>query len=416
MAVGTGTSLQARRLTEVSRAFASLSERFLGAEDGFEATYHVILGDVGRTWEVKVTRDSCRVSTSASRKPDVVIGTDAATWLALRAGRLSGLDAFSQRRLYARGDLDLAVGFEGLFRLPDDRSPLLRVHDVRVQGARISTVTAGSGDRHVILLHGLGGTKVSFFETLAALSASGYRVHAVDLPGFGSSSKPPRAPYDSAFFARTMLRFMDTLAIDRAHLVGNSMGGRVALEMALSAPARVRSLGLLAPALAFLRRREFVPLVRLLRPELGAIPHNIGENRVRAQFWSMFARPERLDPTVAEVACDEFARIFRSRAARIAFYASARNIYLDPPHGGKGFWTRLRRLERPALFVWGSHDTLVPSAFAHHVAESLPAARQVLLDDCGHVPQVELPEMTNSILRDFLAEAEGRRPRLAATA
>jgi pimeloyl-ACP methyl ester carboxylesterase len=408
--------LRARRLTEVSRAFATLSERFLGAEDGFEATYHVVLGDVGRTWEVKVSRDSCRVSTSASRKPDVVIGTDAATWLALRAGRLSGLDAFSQRRLYARGDLDLAVGFEGLFRLPDDRSPLLRVHDVRVKGARISTVTAGGGDHHVILLHGLGGTKVSFFETIAALSSAGYRVHAVDLPGFGSSSKPPRATYDSAFFASTMLRFMDTLAIDRAHLIGNSMGGRVALEMGLSAPGRVRSLGLLAPALAFIRRREFVPLVRLLRPELGAIPHNLGEGRVRAQFWSMFARPERLDPAVAEVACDEFMRIFRSRAARIAFYASARNIYLDPPHGGKGLWTRLRKLERPALFVWGSHDTLVPSSFSDHVSDALPRARQVLLDDCGHVPQVELPEVTNSILRDFLAEADGRRQPLAATA
>ena len=64
---------------------------------------------------------------SPAREPDVVIGTDAATWLALREGRLSGLDAFAQRRLYARGDLDLALGFEGLFRLPGGRRPLLRV-------------------------------------------------------------------------------------------------------------------------------------------------------------------------------------------------------------------------------------------------------------------------------------------------
>ena len=59
-----------------------------------------------------------------------MIGTDAATWLGPARGRLSGLDAFSQRRLYARGDLDLALGFEGLFRLPDGRPPLLRIHDV----------------------------------------------------------------------------------------------------------------------------------------------------------------------------------------------------------------------------------------------------------------------------------------------
>ena len=60
-----------------------------------------------------------------------MVGTDAATWLGLREGRLSGLDAFAQRRLYARGDLDLALGFEGLFRLPGDRPPLLRVTEVQ---------------------------------------------------------------------------------------------------------------------------------------------------------------------------------------------------------------------------------------------------------------------------------------------
>lgn len=402
-----GTSIKERRLGQVEQAFSTLSERYLGAEDGFEATYQIRLGDLGRTWEIQVNRDRCKVRTSVGREPDVVIGTDAATWLGLREGTLSGLDAFSKRLLYVKGDLDLAVGFEGLFRLPGDRSPLLRIHDVRVKGSRLSTLTAGSGTSHVILLHGLGSTKTSFYETVAAL-ASRYRVHTLDLPGFGSSSKPARAPYDAAYFARAVLRFMDTLAIDRAHLVGNSMGGRIALEVGLAAPGRVRSLGLLAPALAFLRGREFAPLVRLLRPELGVIPHSFGERRVKGQFWNMFARPERLDPEVSEIACQEFLRIFRSRAARVAFYGAARSIYLDPPHGEKGFWTRLARLERPAMFVWGSHDRLVPAKFAAHVAEVLPEARQTVLEECGHVPQVELPETTNRLLHGFLAEAEGR--------
>ena len=92
--------------------------------EGFDSTYQVKLGDVGRTWEVQATEDRCVVRTSPTREPDVVIGTDAATWLALREGRLSGLDAFALRRLYARGDLDRAVGFEGLFHLPGGRPPL----------------------------------------------------------------------------------------------------------------------------------------------------------------------------------------------------------------------------------------------------------------------------------------------------
>ena len=397
------SSIQEHLVNRVSEAFASLPERYLGADEGFSATYQIRLGDIGRTWEVHTTPNRCSIRTSPGPNPDIVIGTDASTWLALREGRLSGLDAFAQRRLYARGNLDLAVGFEGLFRLPDDRPPLLRIHDVRVKGATISSLTAGRGREHVLLLHGLGGNKTSFFETVAALSDE-YTVHAIDFPGFGSSSKPARAAYDSSYFATMTTRFMDTLAIDRAHLIGNSMGGRAALEVALTSPQRVRSLGLLAPAVAFIRRRELIPLVRLLRPELAALPHPpIRDEMVRAQFWSLFAHPDRLDPSVADIACDEFRRNYRSRAARVAFYAAARNIYLDPANGKNGFWSRLEQLERPALFVWGDSDKLVPSKFSKHVDQHLPGARQVILEDCGHVPQIELPEITNGLLRDHIA-------------
>ena len=181
--------MQKHRLRRVEEAFSSLPDRYLGGEEGREGTIQVRLLDLGRTWEVELHPDRCKVRTTPSRRPDVVIGTDASTWLALREGRLSGLDAFQQRRLWARGDLDQAVGFEGRFKLPDDRPPLLRMHDVRVRGARISCLTAGAGREHAILIHGLGGAKSSFFETVAALSPD-YTVHAIDLPGFGSSSKP----------------------------------------------------------------------------------------------------------------------------------------------------------------------------------------------------------------------------------
>lgn len=403
---------RSERRERVEQVFASLPERYLGAEDGFEATYQVILGDLGRRWEIQVSPARCTVRPAPTRRPDVVIGTDSDTWLALREGRLSGVDAFARRLLYARGDLDLAMGFEGLFRLPDDRPPLLRMHEVRVRDARISTVTAGQGPRHAILLHGLGSSKASFFETISTL-AERYRVHAIDLPGFGSSSKPLMARYDARYFARAVLRFMDALAIDSAHVVGNSMGGRVALEMALSKPARVRGLGLLAPALAFRRGREWAPLVRVLRPELAAIPHPARESIVRGRLYSMFADPGRLDPATADVVTDEFLRTYRQHAARVALAKSARNIYLERPFGRDGFWTRLPSLERPALFVWGAQDTLVPAGFGRHVAEAVPDAEQITLDNCGHVPQVEHPERTSGALRRFLAEVDataGRRP------
>ena len=129
-------SLHAQRVRRVEEAFNSLPARYLGAEPGFDATFQVRLGDVGRTWEVRAQGERCAVRPSPVHEPDVVIGTDAATWLGLREGRLSGLDAFAQRRLYARGNLDLALGFEGLFRLPGDRPPLLRVAEVETPAQR----------------------------------------------------------------------------------------------------------------------------------------------------------------------------------------------------------------------------------------------------------------------------------------
>ena len=406
-------SVNGRRLQRVEEAFRTLPERYLGAPDGFDATYHVRLGDIGRTWEIRCTAHGARARAGVTRRrPDVVIGTDAATWLALRDGRLSGLEAFSRRTLYARGDLDLAVGFEGLFRLPNGRPPLLRIHDVRLPGRSVSTLTMGEGP-DVLCIHGLGATKVSFFDTAAALTHAGYRVHALDLPGFGSSSKPLAGPYSARWFADTVVGVLDALDVGRAHVVGNSMGGRVAIEMGLRTPERVAGLALLCPAVAFVRR-GWHPVVRLLRPELGVFPHSFGHARVARQFWSLFADPDQVDPSVADVAVDEFERIYASAGARLAFLTCARNIYLDRPFGRGGFYPRLGELEAPALFVWGSHDRLIPPGFRRHVARWLPGAEQIVLDGCGHVPQVERPDQTIGLIGRFFTQVDALGARRSA--
>ncbi len=307
------------------------------------------------------------------------------------------MDAFRAGRLKIRGSLHVGVGF--LAATSDSQEPgRLEFDMVRTRGfGKVSVLSAGTGPETIVCLHGLGGTKASFLPTVSALADS-YRVVAIDLPGFGESDKPIGAPYDAPWFARSAFAAMDALGIERAHIAGNSMGGRVAIEAGLVDPDRTGALLLLSPALAWLRSRPWAPVLRALRPELGLIqpaPRPVVEAMVR-----------RLVPAAnggwTAAGVDEFLRAYLSRSGRAAFYAAARNIYLDEPHGEKGFWTRLETLQRDSLFVWGRKDTLVPIGFMKHVEKALPEASHVELP-CGHVPQVERPRETHAAIRKFLA-------------
>jgi len=392
------------RLEIVEHGFRSLPDRYLGAHGGFDATYQIKLCDVGHTWEVRCDRHAARVRKGASRRrPDVTITTDADTWMRLRQGEFSGIDAFQRRLLGVRGNLDNAVAFEGMFRLPGGRRPLLEISEVPVGRYRISTLTMGSGP-DVLLLHGLGSTRASLFETAAELSGR-YRVHAPDLPGFGSSCKPALGSYNAAWFAQIMVGLMDELGVEETHVVGNSMGGRIGIELGLAAPERIRALGLLCPAVAWVRR-GLHPVVRLLRPELGLLPHGFRRSLVASQFQSFFYNRDAIDPAIGDLVVDEFRRIYHTAGARFAFLASARNIYLEAPFGRNGFYPRLAGLKPPALFVWGTHDPLVPPAFGRHVRRWLPGAEQITLEDCGHVPQVERPDETHRLLLSFFDRTE----------
>jgi pimeloyl-ACP methyl ester carboxylesterase len=281
----------------------------------------------------------------------------------------------------------------------DPRSP--RCHRAKVADVETFYLEAGPVDAQpVVLLHGLGATSASFLPTFWDL-ARDHHVFAVDLPGFGESGKPVR-PLHAAYFARWTVAFLDAMKIDRAHLVGNSMGGRVALEVALRSPERVQRLALLTPSLAWRRFRAAARLVRLLRPELGALPIPMLHGLVMQSLRTMFAHPDRVPVTAMRGAADEFVRYFATPRGRIALFNAAREIYLEDPHGTRGFWARLSTLSVPALFVFGKKDLLVPHKFQRYVQRAVPHAVCELLDECGHVPQFELPEITNRLVRDFL--------------
>lgn len=346
-------------------------------------------------WDAVITAHGADLVPAGDGPCDAELIADAKTWDRMAEDIGFGMAAFSDSALKVRRNLHLGVGFLAATSGIVDPGRMEFGSSVTDEG-RISTLTAGQGEP-VVCIHGLGGTKASFLTTIAALSED-RRVIAMDLPGFGDSEKPLGAAYDAPYFAEAVTGLLDALGIEKAHLVGNSMGGRVAIEVGLLHPERVRSLVLLAPALAWLRDRRWRWLLRGPLPKLGLIqpaPRVITEPLVRG-----LVPGGRKGWTAAGV--DEFLRSFLTPRGRVAFYESARNIYLDEPHGEEGLWTRMEGLEPPSLFVWGEQDTLVPIGFEKHVERVLPQAEHLELD-CGHVPQMEEPEQTHEAMREFIS-------------
>jgi pimeloyl-ACP methyl ester carboxylesterase len=385
------------RLPPAPDSLQALVDRY--DPDAFDATRRVsrvrLSVTEGEDWDVLIANGNATIASPGGR-PDAVLAADAGTWRKIARDIRSAMDAYRSGRLQVRHNMHVGVGF--LAATSSDAEPgRLRFRSIATNGPRLSIMEAGTGPP-VLALHGLGATKGSFITTVVAL-ADRFRVIAVDQPGFGDSDKPIGVAYDPRFFARAAVDLLDALEIDRVSLVGNSLGGRVALEVGLLHPERVARLCLLAPSLAWKRGRPFLPLLRLTRPELGLV--QIAPRRVvEAVVHGLIPDAEK---GWISAGVDEFLRSYLTPSGRAAFYAAARHVYLENPHGPKGFWTRLETLAPDALFVWGRHDRLVPLAFARHVTETLPRARHLQLE-CGHVPQIELPDQTHAAMAAFFSE------------
>lgn len=375
-----------------------LPERYRGDPEGrLRARFRLRIGSLVR--DVAVTPDSCVVE-SPGGGVDATISTSPATWMELDSGRLSGIEAFAEGRLKLRGSIQKALLFETLFARPVPGPVTYEVRSVDTGRARLSTLTAGDPGRPpLVMLHGLGGTKASLLPIVSGLVGT-RRVLAIDLPGFGESSKP-RGPYDAPWFAEHVIDLLDHLGIERTDLLGNSMGGRIAQEVAMRYPDRVESIVCLCPATAF-SYRPGLPIVKMLPPELGVVVGRLPRKRVLGTIEDLFAKPSRVDRSWFEAAADDFLQTWRSPRARMAFFAAVRNIYLEEPYGESGFWARLKEMRTRALYIFGERDVLITPRFGPKVARCLPSAQVEVWEDCGHVPQIEHPARTaEAILRFY---------------
>ena len=375
-------SLNDQRAARAVNAFTELPARYLGAPPGFDATFQIRLGDVGRTWEVRTRGRALRgqpLPRPRARRRDRHRRLDlvgAARGSALGARRVLAATACTRAatstwRSASRG----CSGFP---------ATATRCCGSPMSGPRVGSVRsliAGAGPER-------GRLPARARLEQGVVLRDGRRAHAHPHRPRPRPARlrrvrrsPPAAPTTPPGSRRAVRDYMDACGIDRAHLVGNSMGGRVALEVALAAPERVSvaqpadpGAGLPPPSSS---RRWCGCCARSWR----LIPHPLHRAVVRDQFWGLFARPERLDPAVADVAVDEFCRTYRSRAARVAFFAAARNIYLDEPHGERGFCDPPRGARAAGAVHLGRPDRLDPARVrAPTSADALPEARQVILD------------------------------------
>ena len=384
-------------VTPVVRSLETLPRRFKAADPPISARFRLHVGRAVR--DVVVDRNGCAVVKPNGVRPDAEITTDADTWFEMDQGRLSGIEAFADRRLFVRGSIEKSVMFEPMFERPSAGAMEYSVRHVGGRGRRISTLIAGREDAPpLVMIHGLGATKSSWLPIVPELSTR-YRVIAIDLPGFGSSSKP-RGAYNAPWFAGRVFRALDDLGIERASLVGNSMGGRISMEMAMQDPERIQAIACLCPVAAF-SRRPWLWLVKLLRPELAFAPSRLPRRAIQDGLRQLFSDPDRVDDSWYEAAVDDFLMTWRSPRARMAFSASARNIYLEEPEGEEGFWARLTHMECPSLYVYGVHDILISAHFGHRVRRCVPSAEVQVWNDCGHVPQIEFPDRTLRTLNRF---------------
>jgi pimeloyl-ACP methyl ester carboxylesterase len=274
------------------------------------------------------------------------------------------------------------------------------LHTLEVAGTRVNYAELGEGPP-IVFVHGLGGSWQNWLENMPRLAELGHRTVAIDLPGFGASPMPP---WDISIprYGELLGEVCARLELTPCTLVGNSMGGFVAAEVAAGAPEWVERLVLVSAAgisHATMRRE---PVLAVSRMSVAANPLLLRLNLPsmrrpglrKLAFGGIMRHPERI-----------------RRELLVEF--------LTPALGADGFLPavsaltgydlldRLENIRVPTLVVWGRDDLVVPSSDSAGFVERIPGSRLIVFDDCGHVPMAERPVRFNRLLAAFCDEPVG---------
>ena len=253
-----------------------------------------------------------------------------------------------------------------------------------VDGIRIRVQDSGSG-APILLIHGLGGSIDSWQESLQVFAAK-HRVIVLDLPGFGQSDKP-RMTYSVRFYTDFIAHFVKSQSFPMS-IVGSSLGGQIASELAIKYPTLVSKLVLISPAgIPPFSFRGTPALRRYVR-----ITKAGSEEEVKQILVSI-----NNGPVSDEYAKDVYQRISMP-GAREAFLSALAQSAKAPR-----LCARLKRIHCPVMVLWGQNDQMIPAKYAAPFM-GVDNYRVVLIEHSGHRPHAEAPELFRSLVLSFLAD------------
>lgn len=275
-------------------------------------------------------------------------------------------------------------------------------------GSNVAYIDEGSGEKTIVLVHGLGGYILSWKKNIPELSKN-YRVIALDLPGYGKSSKNAEF-YTIPFFSETIYQFLEALLLDKVVLAGHSMGGQIAIYTAYTYPEKIESLVLAAPAGFELFTPEDHEWFKKYVSKEAII--NTPEFMIRQTFQNTFYK----FPEDAEFMANDRISVKGTKEFEDYANAYAQSVFamLNEP-----VFDKLKGIKQPTLVVYGNQDGLIPNKLLHPelttkmVADSgmaqLPNATLVMIDESGHFPIFEKSEAFNKTMIKFLKNNQSNK-------
>ncbi len=251
----------------------------------------------------------------------------------------------------------------------------------------------GAG-RDIFLLHGFASSTYTWEKVIPRLTGRGYHVWSLDMKGFGWSDKPKGAKYDAVTLMEEVNRFMEVMGLKDVVFAGNSLGGAIAVLMALEHPDKVDRLILIDSAGCAIKKPLIIRMAKM--PFAAAVMRLFfGRCIVKGVLKEVFYN----DDMVTEEKTDAYFRRMSTENAVYAQTALARSLDFEAL---SSYAKRIPDIKNRTLVLWGENDAWIPLESGYKFRRDLSDSTLVILPECGHIPQEEKPEQTAKAMIDFI--------------